>query len=89
MVGLESWYILVPAILIGVVVAALLLMWLWNTTLPELFGFKDVTLWQALKILIISTILTGGGSSILSYTTENTITNDNATIETRIQFGFP
>ena len=66
MVGLESWYILVPAILIGVVVAALLLMWLWNTTLPELFGFKDVTLWQALKILIISTILTGGGSSILS-----------------------
>lgn len=38
------------------------LMWLWNTTLPDLFNIKKVSFWQALKILALSLILTGGVS---------------------------
>jgi hypothetical protein len=38
---------------------------LWNWLLPPLFGFKEVTFWQALGILALSRILFGGfgGSS--------------------------
>lgn len=34
--------------------------WLWNITMPEVFGLKELTLWQALRILILASILFGG-----------------------------
>lgn len=33
---------------------------LWNGLLPELFGFPQVTFWQALGLLALSRILFGG-----------------------------
>ena len=33
---------------------------LWNWLLPALFGFREVTFWQALGILVLSRILFGG-----------------------------
>lgn len=33
---------------------------LWNALLPPLFGFRQVTFWQALGILVLSRILFGG-----------------------------
>ena len=33
---------------------------LWNTTLPDLFGIKRITLWQAFKIMLLATMLFGG-----------------------------
>ncbi len=39
---------------------ALILRWLWNSTLPELFGIKPVTTWQAVKIMLITSLLFGG-----------------------------
>jgi cell division septal protein FtsQ len=38
----------------------LVVMWLWNTTLPDLFSVKKITFLQALKVLALSLILTGG-----------------------------
>lgn len=54
-------------ILIGLVVAIVALivfmfifMWVWNLTVPDVFGLKPITVWQALGILILSSILFGG-----------------------------
>jgi hypothetical protein len=58
-------------ILLGILflfVAAALLQWLWNITLPELFAFKPVRYWQAFRLLLIAGILFGSGS-VLRFTT--------------------
>lgn len=38
------------------------LQWLWNMTIPEVFGLKTITFWQAFRLLIIAAILFGGGN---------------------------
>ncbi|WP_292008398.1 hypothetical protein [Chryseobacterium sp.] len=35
-------------------------MWLWNTLLPEIIGVKEINYWQAMGILVLSKILFGG-----------------------------
>lgn len=50
-------------ILIALVIIAILVVifrWLWNTTMPDVFGVKQLTFGQALKILILASILFGG-----------------------------
>lgn len=54
-------------VLIGLVVAVVALiifmfifMWVWNLTVPDVFGLKPITVWQALGILILASILFGG-----------------------------
>ncbi|WP_370897863.1 hypothetical protein [Chryseobacterium gossypii] len=37
-----------------------IVMWLWNSLLPEILGVKPVTFWQAMGILVLSKILFGG-----------------------------
>ncbi|KUO61606.1 MAG: hypothetical protein APF84_13825 [Gracilibacter sp. BRH_c7a] len=39
---------------------ALLLKYLWNTTIPDLFNLKSVTYWQAFRLLLIASLLFGG-----------------------------
>ena len=34
--------------------------WLWNSTLPDVFGVKTISFGQAIKILILAGILFGG-----------------------------
>lgn len=34
--------------------------WLWNTTLPDVFGVKQLSFGQSLKILLLAGILFGG-----------------------------
>ncbi len=41
-------------------VLALPVMWLWNSTLIDLFGFKEITLWTAWKISLLSAFLFRG-----------------------------
>jgi len=63
----------VVGIVIGVIVRIVALsfvlayptMWLWNSTMPELFGFKSIGLWMAWKINFLTSILFKG-----SYTTK-------------------
>jgi len=50
-------------ILIAVVLLAVLVIifrWLWNTTMPDVFGVKELSFGQAVKILILAGILFGG-----------------------------
>ncbi len=41
-----------------------LFQWLWNITMPDVFGLKIISYWQALRLLIIAGILFGGGAII-------------------------
>lgn len=50
--------ILIALVLIAVLVV--IFRWLWNTTMPDVFGVKELTFGQALKILILASILFGG-----------------------------
>jgi len=55
-------------ILIGLVILAIftvIFRWLWNTTMPDVFGMKALTFWQALKILILAGILFGGHRAVI------------------------
>jgi len=53
---------------IGLIILVVLLfgfplMWLWNWLMPELFGLKMITFWQACGLNLMSTILFGRASS--------------------------
>ena len=49
-------------ILIGlamVFIAPAILKWLWNMTMPEVFGLRPIMFWQAFRLIIICGILFG------------------------------
>lgn len=43
-------------------VAGSLLRWLWNITLPELFKVPVIGYWQAIRLILIGTLIFGGGA---------------------------
>ncbi len=53
----------IPVIIIVVALLIKLFQWLWNITMPDVFGLKDITYWQAFRILIIAGFLFGGTSA--------------------------
>lgn len=52
--GLLLWVIML-------FVLSAVLMWLWNTTMTKIFGLREVTYWEAFRLLIIAAILFGRG----------------------------
>ncbi len=53
---------------IALVVLALVTLffrWLWNITMPDVFGLKSLTFWQAFRILLLASILFGGGTRVI------------------------
>ena len=46
--------------LIGIIDYELVFRWIWKPTAPAVFGLKTITFWQAVGILILASILTGG-----------------------------
>jgi len=50
--------------LIGAIALAFLfgyvVVWLWNWLMPELFGLKIITFWQAVGLIILARIIFGG-----------------------------
>jgi len=48
-----------PAIVLFVWLFGELVMHLWNWLLPSLFGFRTITFWQTLGVLLLSRILFG------------------------------
>ena len=59
-----KWFFIAPAALLGLVVFVFLggeiVMQLWNWVLPPIFGWREVTFWQALGLLALCRILVGG-----------------------------
>jgi len=50
----------VAVVLVMFVVFVLVFRWIWNRTMPAVFGVKEITFWQAVGLLILASILTGG-----------------------------
>ncbi len=46
--------------LVGFLIFVLVFRWIWNAVVPEVFGFKRITFWQAIGILVLASILFGG-----------------------------
>lgn len=53
----------IGAIAIAAVVMCLPLMFLWNWLMPDIFGLKEISFWQALGLSFLSTILFKDNSS--------------------------
>ena len=43
-----------------IVIGGVIVQWLWNWLLPDIFGLRRVTFWEALGLLALSRILFGG-----------------------------
>lgn len=42
-------------------IASALLMWLWNITMTRIFNLREITYWEAFRLMIIAGLLFGGG----------------------------
>jgi len=51
----------IPALLVLLLAIVLIFKLLWNSTFPDLFGWKRISYWTSLKLILISMILFGGG----------------------------
>jgi hypothetical protein len=60
----RKWIFMVPAAILGMLLFAFIggeiVKLLWNGLLPPLFGWRQVTFWQALGLLALCRILFGG-----------------------------
>jgi hypothetical protein len=58
------WIFLAPLAILGILlfiaIGGELVLHLWNWLLPPLFGWREITFWQALGILLLCRILFGG-----------------------------
>jgi hypothetical protein len=43
-----------------VVLGTAIFQWLWNITMPEAFGLKEIRFWVAFRLLLIAGFLTSG-----------------------------
>ena len=60
----RKWYFIVPAAIAGIVVFAFIggevVKLLWNWLVPPLFGWRQITFWEAIGLLALCRILFGG-----------------------------
>ena len=57
----RKWFFIAPvAIVVLIAIGGEIVMHLWNWLLPALFGWREVTFWQAVGLLALSRILFGG-----------------------------
>jgi hypothetical protein len=61
----KRWIFLAPLAIVGLALFIALggevVLQLWNWLLPPIFGWHEITFWQALGILALCRILFGGG----------------------------
>ena len=60
----RKWMLLAPLAIMGVLlfiaIGGAVVQLLWNWLLPPLFGWREITFWQALAVLALCRILFGG-----------------------------
>jgi hypothetical protein len=44
-----------------ILVIGVFVMWLWNWLMPDIFGLKTITIWQAWGLLLLAHLLLGSG----------------------------
>jgi hypothetical protein len=48
------------AVIFLVLLATAIFQWLWNITMPEAFGLRQIGFWVAFRLLLIAGFLTSG-----------------------------
>jgi hypothetical protein len=60
----RKWIFMAPLATLGILlfifIGGEIVMRLWNWLLPPLFGWREITFWQALGLLVLCRILFGG-----------------------------
>lgn len=59
MIGLTLICIFIMSLLIILLITQMI----WNNTMPQIFGVKEITMFQTLGLLILTNIFFGGHSS--------------------------
>lgn len=49
------WWVII------IFISTAILKWLWNITIPSIFGIREITFWEAFRLIIIAGILFGKG----------------------------
>jgi hypothetical protein len=63
----KKWiFVAPPAIVLFIAIGGEVVMHLWNWLLPMLFGWRQITFWQALGLLVLCRILFGGLGAIMA-----------------------
>src|SRR5262252_3388479 len=67
----RKWVFLAPLAIVGILlfiaIGGEIVQQLWNWLLPPLFGWREITFWQAVAILALCRILFGGTGGRGSY----------------------
>ena len=51
-------------VLVIVEVLVLIFRWIWNTSMPQVFGIREISFWQAVRLLLLAGILFGGHAAV-------------------------
>ncbi|MDR8394290.1 hypothetical protein NC796_26260 [Aliifodinibius sp. S!AR15-10] len=57
--GLVEILVILVAVILFLSLIPALLRWLWNITMPDVFGLNQITFWQALRLILIAFLLFG------------------------------
>ncbi len=75
--GIGEFIGFVLLVVFVIFVNVLIFQWLWNVTIPEIFGLPLIRFWQAFRLIIIAGMLFGGLTFIRSNMTAPSPTVSN------------
>lgn len=55
-------FALVGLAIVAVFIAPFIFQFLWNNTVPEIFGLMKIRYWQAFRLLLMASMVFGAGS---------------------------
>ena len=55
-----DWWEIIPLFAAIYVVMTFIFQLLWNTTMTQVFQWREITFWQAFRLILIAGILFGG-----------------------------
>lgn len=58
--GVAVAVVMVMVVIVVVLLGTAIFQWLWNTTMPEVFGLGEIRYWPAFRLLLIAGFLTSG-----------------------------
>ena len=55
-----DWWMAIPLVIGIFIIVVFVFQLLWNTTMPQVFQLRQITFWQALRLLLLASIIFGG-----------------------------
>jgi hypothetical protein len=53
---LQILTLVIVVVILGILIGICITQYIWNATMPEIFGVKEITFWQIVGLLILSNI---------------------------------